>query len=173
MVTKDEAKATEQLQNDYELVFIVRPEVADDALDPVINNITQFITGKGGTVAEVNHWGRKKMAYPINHFHYGYYNLVEFDLSGDKLQEVEKALRLSQDILRHQIVVKKKRSEDEIQKEKEKEKERVIKEKEKVKEETEKETKPKEEKRKTSKAKVDLNDLDEKLDKILDTNDLL
>ena len=42
MVTKDETKI-EQMQNDYELVFIVKPDVADDSLEPVINNVTQFI----------------------------------------------------------------------------------------------------------------------------------
>jgi ribosomal protein S6 len=48
MVTKDKTAVVEQMLNDYELVFIVHPEVADDALDPIINNITQFITGKSG-----------------------------------------------------------------------------------------------------------------------------
>jgi ribosomal protein S6 len=61
MVTKNETAVKEILLNDYELVYIVHPEVADDALDPVINNITQFITGKGGAVSELVRWGRKKL----------------------------------------------------------------------------------------------------------------
>ena len=52
MVTKDGTTVTEKLLNDYELVFIVHPEVADDALDPIINYITQFITGKDGAIED-------------------------------------------------------------------------------------------------------------------------
>jgi small subunit ribosomal protein S6 len=77
MVTKDEVKTEEQLGNEYELVFIIHPEIADDALDPVINNITQYITGKNGTIIEVARWGRKKLAYPIKHLMEGNYVLIK------------------------------------------------------------------------------------------------
>lgn len=157
----------------YELLYIVSNKYTEEELKPIMEKVDNYITENGGEITYREEWGNKKMAYPINHFTFGYYNLVEFDAEGNKLQEIEKLIRLSHDVLRHQIVVKKKRTEEEIQKEKEEEKERVKKEKEKIKEETKEETKPKEEKRKTAKAKVDLNDLDAKLDKILDTNDLL
>ena len=104
MVTQGEAKTEEKLQNDYELVFIVHPEVADDALDPVINNITQYITGKGGTVAEAAHWGRKKLAYPIKHLLEGNYVLIKFKLDPAANKELETNLKISEKIMRYLLI---------------------------------------------------------------------
>jgi small subunit ribosomal protein S6 len=104
MVTKDETKTSEKLQNDYELVFIVTPEVADDAIDQVINNITQFITGKGGTVAEVNRWGRKKLAYPIKHVLEGNYVLIKFKLDPSANKELETNLKIAEKIIRYLLI---------------------------------------------------------------------
>jgi small subunit ribosomal protein S6 len=104
MVTKDEAKTTEQLVNDYELVFIVHPEVADDALDPLINNVTQYITGKNGTVIEVARWGRKKLAYPIRHLLEGNYVLIKFKLNPAANKELETNLKITEKIIRYLLI---------------------------------------------------------------------
>jgi small subunit ribosomal protein S6 len=104
MVTKDETTAVEQLLNDYELVFIVHPEVADDGLDPIINNVTQFITGKGGVVAEVARWGRKKLAYPIKHVLEGNYVLAKFKLDPSANKELENNLKISEKIIRYLLI---------------------------------------------------------------------
>jgi small subunit ribosomal protein S6 len=104
MVTKNETAVTEALLNDYELVYIVHPEVADDALDPVINNITQFITGKGGTVSEVVRWGRKKLAYPIKHVLEGNYILIKFKLDPSANKELENNLKISEKIMRYLLI---------------------------------------------------------------------
>jgi small subunit ribosomal protein S6 len=104
MVTKDETKTTEQSVNDYELVFIVHPEVADDALDPLINNVTQYITGKNGTVIEVARWGRKKLAYPIKHVLEGNYILIKFKLDPSANKELENNLKISEKIMRYLLI---------------------------------------------------------------------
>jgi small subunit ribosomal protein S6 len=104
MVTKNETVVTESLLNDYELVYIVHPEVADDALDPVINNITQFITGKGGAVSEVVRWGRKKLAYPIKHVLEGNYILIKFKLDPSANKELENNLKISEKIMRFLLI---------------------------------------------------------------------
>ncbi len=104
MVTKDETKTVEQTGNDYELVFIVHPEVADDALDPIVNNITGYITGKNGTVVEVARWGRKKLAYPIKHLMEGNYVLVKFKLDPAANKELETNLKISERIIRYLLI---------------------------------------------------------------------
>jgi small subunit ribosomal protein S6 len=104
MVTKDKTAVVEQMLNDYELVFIVHPEVADDALDPIINNITQFITGKSGVVAEVVRWGRKKLAYPIKHVLEGNYILVKFKLDPSANRELENNLKILEKIMRYLLI---------------------------------------------------------------------
>jgi small subunit ribosomal protein S6 len=104
MVTKDETKTAEQLVNDYELVFIVHPEVADEALDPLINNVTQYITGNNGTVIEVARWGRKKLAYPIKHVLEGNYVLIKFKLDPAANKELENNLKISEKIIRYLLI---------------------------------------------------------------------
>jgi small subunit ribosomal protein S6 len=104
MVTKDETAVAEQLANDYELVFIVHPEVADDGLDPLINNVSQFITGKGGVISETVRWGRKKLAYPIKHVLEGNYILLKFKLDPSANKELENNLKISEKIIRYLLI---------------------------------------------------------------------
>jgi len=161
----------------YELLYIISNKFTEDELKPIMETVTKFIENNKGTITYTEEWGNKKMAYSIQHFKYGYYNLIEFDAEAKNLQEIDKQLRMSGDVLRHQIVTKEARTVEEIKEQKEKEEKIIAKQKEQNNKETEKkekkEEKPKEVKRKSTKPKVNLNDLDEKLDKILDTNDLL
>jgi small subunit ribosomal protein S6 len=104
MVTKEETKPVGQKGNDYELVFIVHPEVADDALDPIINNFTQYITNKAGAVVEIARWGRKKLAYPIKHVMEGNYVLIKFKLDPSANKELETNLKISEKIIRYLLI---------------------------------------------------------------------
>jgi small subunit ribosomal protein S6 len=104
MVTKEEPVTPEQVQSDYELIFIISSEVADDDIEPLINSVSQFITGKGGVVSEIARWGRKKLAYPIKHLLEGNYVLVKFKLDPSANKELENNLRISEKILRHQLI---------------------------------------------------------------------
>jgi small subunit ribosomal protein S6 len=103
MVTKDETQVVQQ-GNDYELTFIVHPEVADDALDPIVNNLTQYINAHSGTVVEVARWGRKKLAYPIKHVLEGNYILIRFKMDPAANRELETNLKISEKILRYLLI---------------------------------------------------------------------
>lgn len=131
----------------YELLYIIPNKFTEEESKKVDEKIKNNIIKKEGEITYTEQWGNKKLAYPVKHFSHGYYNLVEFDLPGESLNELNKELNISEDILRHQIVKKKKRSLEEIEKEKRKAEE--IKEKIKQEEEEEKEKKrpvpPKEE----------------------------
>ena len=104
MVTKEETKTSEQLLNDYELVFIVSPEVADDAVEPIVNNVSQLITNKGGVIGEIARWGRKKLAYPIKHVMEGNYVLIKFKLNPSVNKELETNLKISEKIIRYLLI---------------------------------------------------------------------
>jgi small subunit ribosomal protein S6 len=104
MVTTNDAKIEVKKGNDYELVIIVHPEVADDALEPLINGITQYVTGKEGTVIEVAHWGRKKLAYPIKHVMDGTYVLFKFQLDPAANKELETNLKITEKIIRFLLI---------------------------------------------------------------------
>lgn len=152
----------------YELLYIVSNKFSEDELKEVNQNLEKILLKNQAVVTFKETWGKKKLMYPINNFNHGYYELIEFDASPEGVNQINHELRISSEILRHMIVKRKARTVEEIKAEKEKEKEKVSKKAAEKKDEAKKE----QEKPKPAKA-VDLKDLDEKLDKILDTDDLL
>ena len=101
MVSK---KVEDEHLRDYELVLIISPEVSGDKLDAVINNVSQFITGRGGIISDVEQWGKRRLAYPIKHFEEGSYVLSLFKLKPTLSKELEANLQISEEILRHLLV---------------------------------------------------------------------
>ena len=101
---KEESGTEDKQSRDYELVFIVSPEVGDEALESAIGNVSQFVTSKGGIVSDEERWGKKKLAYPINHFLEGNYVLTRFKLKPMWSRELETNLEISEDILRHLLI---------------------------------------------------------------------
>jgi small subunit ribosomal protein S6 len=164
-----------KLKNDkaphYEMLYIISNKYSEDELKPIISNVEKVITDNTGKITYREDWGKKKFAYPIEHFQHGYYQLMEFDIAGEKIGKINQAYRMSNEILRHMVVFKPAKSVAEIEEEKKQARDRIERDKAKVEEIPEKEiTAPKDS---PDKKKVDLKDLDEKLDKILETDDLL
>ncbi len=89
---------------DYEFVVVINPEVGDDELPNIVEKLSRFITEKGGTVDEVEQWGRKKLAYPIGKFMEGNYILSRFKLEPKLIRDFEADLRISDEILRHLVL---------------------------------------------------------------------
>lgn len=89
---------------DYEMVVIISPELTDDETAVTLDKISQFITDRGGTVTEVNQWGRRKLAYPIEHHVEGHYVLAQFQMEPQMTAQLEASLRLTEGILRHLLV---------------------------------------------------------------------
>lgn len=89
---------------DYELVVIISPQVADEDVPAALEKVGQSITDRGGTITEVNQWGRRKLAYPIKRFLEGNYVLTQFKIEPKMTAELEASLRLAEDILRHLLV---------------------------------------------------------------------
>lgn len=160
----------------YELLYIISNKFSEDEVKPIAAKINALIADNRGRITLAEDLGKKRLAYPIKGFRYGYYILVEFDLAGEKLINVDRALRMMNEVIRHQIITKEVRTAEQIA-----EDEKIA---EKIAARNAKEEREAKEKisagdgavrgsRETGKEKVDLKDLDEKLDKILETNDLL
>lgn len=162
----------------YEILFIIPNKFTDDEAKTVANKVGQLITENGGQITLTEYWGKKKLAYEIKHNAYGYYGLFEFDLEGNLLAKVDQNLRLSADVLRHQIIVKKTKSAEELARA-----EAIRVKIDSKKADAEKQQAEKEKKASTpltpvstTKAKdkrVDLKDLDQKLEGILSAEDLI
>jgi small subunit ribosomal protein S6 len=101
---KQIAEVQEAKSRDYELVYIIRPELEEDGVESRIDGINQFISTNNGTVSEVERWGKKKLAYPIKHFLEGSYVLTRFTLSPTHCKELDANLKISEDILRHLLI---------------------------------------------------------------------
>ncbi len=97
-------KEAEKTPRDYELIVVLDPEVADEALDTSLDNISQIITGKSGVVAGVERWGKRKLAYPIGHSVEGNYVLIRFQGKPTLCHELEVSLRISEEILRYLLI---------------------------------------------------------------------
>ena len=100
----EELKSEDKQLRDYELVFILSPEVEEETLEATVGNITQFITGKGGVISDEERWGRRKLAYPVKHFLEGNYVLTRFKMRPMWSKELEANLQISEEVLRHLLI---------------------------------------------------------------------
>jgi len=90
--------------SNYEVVFIISPEVTDEDVPNTIDKISEIVSKSGGSVTEVSQWGRRKLAYPIKRFTEGNYVLAQLELKPSLTKELEANLRLSSDVLRHLLI---------------------------------------------------------------------
>jgi len=89
---------------EYEIMVIVRADLQEDDLASQVEAIKEWITGKDGTVNEVSHWGRRRLAYPIARQQDGYYILFKVDLPSTAPMEIERNLRITEGILRYLVI---------------------------------------------------------------------
>ena len=150
----------------YELLYIISAKLTEEEIEPVNKQVTDLIEKNEGKITLKEGLGKKKLAYPINHNFHGYYELLEFDLTQEKLAEVDNKIKLTNEILRHQIIKKKVKTEEDVAREKE-----IMEKIEQKREEKEKKEEVKKEE--PAKEKLKLEDLDKKLDEILDSDDII
>jgi small subunit ribosomal protein S6 len=89
---------------DYEMVVILSPEIGDDVVGESLERLSQNITTRGGEVVEVNHWGRRRLAYPIKRHLEGNYVVSQIKLDPGQVPDLESNLRISEEVIRHLIV---------------------------------------------------------------------
>ncbi len=88
----------------YEMVFIVDPGVADDEVMKLSEGLQKIITGQGGSITKTEMMGKRQLAYEINHKKDGTYVLLEIEGSGAEIAEVERRMRVSDQILRYMTI---------------------------------------------------------------------
>jgi len=89
---------------EYELVYILSPDMTEEALETRVNGMSEFITSREGVIGAVDKWGKKRLAYPIKHFQDGNYILTKFKMNPGHCKELEANLRISEDIVRHLLI---------------------------------------------------------------------
>ena len=89
---------------DYELTVILSPQIGDDVIAESIDRLQQGIKSRGGEIVDTNHWGRRRLAYPIERHLEGNYVVSQIRLDPRRVRELENSLRISEEVLRHLIV---------------------------------------------------------------------
>lgn len=87
--------------NKYEIMFIVKPDVEEDARNKLIEYFKGVLTANGGTVDSVNEWGLRDLAYEIKDYKKGYYVVVDTTCSGADIAEFERLSNINASVLRH------------------------------------------------------------------------
>jgi small subunit ribosomal protein S6 len=109
------------VRRDYELGFILNPEVSEEQTRAILERIEQIVKNYDGQVVKVNQWGRRRMAYPIEHHRDGYYVFIDMILTPETVLELDRNLKVSEEVLRHLV---KRRDSKAVQKEREEREER-------------------------------------------------
>ena len=89
----------------YELMLLFRPDLEDDQLQAAVERVTRAIVNAGGGLSKISPWGRRRLAYPIQHHRDASYFLIHFDIEPAAVREIERGLLISEEILRHLVVV--------------------------------------------------------------------
>jgi small subunit ribosomal protein S6 len=88
----------------YELAFIIRSNVDDEGVTGIVDKVSQFVKAVSGEVTSVDIWGRRTLAYPINNHREGIYVLFQTKMPPAGLLELERNLKLSEEIIRYMLI---------------------------------------------------------------------
>lgn len=89
--------------NKYQMLFIIDNGIDDEAKDAVVDKFTGVIESLGGSVSMVDKWGTRKYAYPINYKTEGYYVLVQFEADPTVPAELDRQMRINENVVRQLI----------------------------------------------------------------------
>jgi small subunit ribosomal protein S6 len=89
---------------DYELMVVLDPNLDEATIEALNTRIQNLVTQRGGTIESVDNWGRRRLAYPIGRLRDGVYFLSRFQLPPNAAAEIERALKLTESVIRHLLV---------------------------------------------------------------------
>jgi small subunit ribosomal protein S6 len=84
-------------------MLVIRPDVADDRSQAVIDRTTRQLVASGGQIVKVAPWGRRRLAYPIDRHREGSYHIILFEAPGEAITELERSLLITEEVLRHLV----------------------------------------------------------------------
>jgi small subunit ribosomal protein S6 len=87
----------------YELMLVIRPDVADDKSQALVDRTTRQIGSAGGQIVKVAPWGRRRLAYPIDRHREGSYQIILFEAPAEAIAELEHSLLITEEVLRHLV----------------------------------------------------------------------
>ena len=92
--------------NKYELAVVVSAKIEDDERAQIIEKVKALVERFGGQISDVDEWGKKKLAYEIQKMHEGFYYFIQFEADAQCPAEVERHVRIMDNVLRYLVVRK-------------------------------------------------------------------
>lgn len=92
----------------YETIFIVAPEFETDAVKELVEKFKGLVEGQGGQITEIDEWGKRRLAYPIDDRREGYYFLMNFTANPETAQDLERVYKITNGLIRYLIINKEK-----------------------------------------------------------------
>lgn len=91
---------------DYEVMYILNAELDEEGIDAAVTRFEDVVKDGGGEIVKTERWGKRKLAYEVNDKIEGYYVLMYFKSPSSAAQELERILKINDDILRHLVIKK-------------------------------------------------------------------
>lgn len=91
-------------QRKYELVYLFKPETPEQTMTDMHTQVETIVNRMGGTIEKTDNWGKRKLAYEIGHHKEGIYVLEVILGGGELMKELDRRLKVSDDLMRHLIV---------------------------------------------------------------------
>src|SRR5690349_7135280 len=88
----------------YEVIFIIRPDIADDEADKLVEQMEHVITNGGGRIKKTDRMGRRRLAYLIGRFREGIYVLLDVECDAATIHEIERRLKVTEPVIKYQSV---------------------------------------------------------------------
>ncbi|HLV64728.1 MAG TPA: 30S ribosomal protein S6 [Polyangiaceae bacterium] len=98
------AVAVPRRAREYETIYVLRPDVAREAQERIATRVTETVSREGGKLTNLENWGRRQLAYAVSKFRRGVYVYVRYLGNGGLVSEMERNLRMLDDVLKYQTV---------------------------------------------------------------------
>ncbi|MDO5573281.1 MAG: 30S ribosomal protein S6 [bacterium] len=90
--------------NKYELAVVLNAKIEDEERAAALEKVKNYITRFGGTITNVDEWGKKRLAYEIQKMKEGYYYFIQFDAEPTAPVEIENRVRIMENVIRYLCV---------------------------------------------------------------------
>ncbi len=95
----------------YEILYVIRPDIEEEAKATLVKRFDEVLTNNGAEIVESKEWGKRRLAYEIQDFKDGYYQIIKYNGDSAAADEFDRLAKINNDIIRH-IVVRDEQAED-------------------------------------------------------------
>lgn len=88
----------------YEILYVIRPDIEEDAKKALVERFDNLLTSNGAEIVESKEWGKRRLAYEIQDYKEGFYQIIKLNSEVEATNEFERLVKISNDIIRHIIV---------------------------------------------------------------------